>query len=216
MTKLIKELLKKVKNLIIKEEQESKIQKLIDKAREEYPELFMNDKFNGILTVYHQLKHLEREKWYFGAIVVLTLVTAWVGWQNLQLQKPYFVTIVGQNCPDESYGYVLHTFSFANTGKSSGSITVGYKNNKSVTISFRGYNSPIEYENPQSLIVRDGDSTTYNILANPFYDAKTFNFTIYTKTSDWCLERICYYKRADNNPNRLEKIDKDQWISCPK
>jgi len=209
-------ILKKISKFFEEEKPESKIQKLIDKAREEYPEIFMNDRYRDILTLYRQLKHMEREKWYFVAICILTLSTVFIAWQNLQLQKPNFVRIVGQNCPDEFYGYVSYSFSFANIGKSSGNIIVGYKNNNSATIDFNLYNTPNEDENPISLFVRDGDSVTYNIMANPFQDKEFFNFTIHAETLDWCKERTCSYKRYDNNPSHFEKIGKDQWVDCAK
>lgn len=201
------------KKIIKGETPEEKLSKLIEKIQNEQPGLNVEEN-RKIIRAYHEIKNIERQKIYYFVLSVLTLANIYLAYQNFLLQKPNFVSIVGQVCPDEYYGYILHTFSFVNVGKSSGSITVGYKNNNSAVIDFREYGGQKEFENPQTLIIKDGVSETYYILATPFPNTKLFNFTLYAQTSDWCIERTCNYKIDDNNPNHLKKIDNDKWIKC--
>jgi hypothetical protein len=201
------------KRLVGKEPIDEKISKMLNEMREEHPELSSED-IRDEVRAFHEIKNIERQKYYNIVLIALTLTNIYFAYQSFQIQKSHFVSVIGQSCPDVSYGYVQHSFSFVNIGKSSGAISVGYRNNESSIVSF-SYASVENNQNynPIGLVLKDGESSTYNMLVTPIGN-KNFSFTMYAQTDDGCIERTCSYAISVNNPNRFEKIENDVWKNC--
>lgn len=207
------------------ETEERHIEKILKDIRRNYPELLVSPQNTTeleIIKAYYEVQSIERESVYKTLLIWLTVVTtfvglltAWVGVQNLQIQKPHFVNVIGQNCPQNEYSYVSHSFSFVNVGKSAGDIIIGYNSNSAEIDLILSENS-VPLRNFEKISIRDGTSITYRITATSSITNSEFNFTIYAITDEFCTRRTCQYVRDENNVDMWKKAKDDKWVNCEK
>lgn len=195
------------------EKTNKRIKKILDKIREDYPEIISDEKIRNIVRTYHEIKNIERQKIYYVVLGIMTLTTVLVGWQNLQIQKqglqleqPLILPVVGTyNCPQADYysGESIFHFTFSNAGKSAG--YMGIQLNST-------YSDLSLQPNITGITLSPNAPLSLTLTATPKHAVNNYNFSIIVTTSDnRCLTKICSYNKTFSVFN---KVLDSGWNIC--